>query len=597
MFSKLTNKQKQIVHSSECRIVVKACPGSGKTYSVAARLAKLLHTQYFQHKGIAVISFTRVAGEEIKKNLRKGYDINGFGYPHFIGTIDTFINRHIFLPFGHLLLGCDSRPEIVGTEFNQWYDFDTSQRRRHNGRITYREPNEYFEKVSFNADNEPIPLAPASSYHFSWKQLKKNDGTYKKVISDIIDSKWNHFAQGKVNQADANYFALKLIKEYPSILKNLCNKYSHLIIDEAQDTTDIQMSIIDRLDESGIENVLFVGDPDQAIFEWNTADAELFIKKYNSEDYSTIELLENRRSSDNICSLLNKICSIESVSTADVKNDPNIPEVKGYESNDNVQEIKNNFIEKCNELEIELNNTAILFRGKSFGEEYFELVSDSSFDHPWKNKHFHIRDIVHGKYLMENGMYEGSLRLLEKGYYKLQNQGLAYVSRSYLKKQINEKGFRLYRSELFDFINLLPSVGNKTLLEWVNETNLILEEKGYNKLQVNTGKAEVVIKGIFHKQEVSELPFNLGTIHSVKGQTFDAVLLFLRKKATKNYTNLLSSDYNELDESKRRKDKEELRLVYVACSRPKKLLWVAVPTSDLLVWKEYFGLNNEDEAV
>lgn len=594
MFNKLTDKQKEIVDSEESRIVVKACPGSGKTYSVAARLAKLLHGQDFRHKGIAVISFTRVAGEEIKKSLKEDYGIDTFDYPHFIGTIDAFINHHLFLPFGHLLLECESRPEIVGTEFNQWYDFDTSQRTRYAGRITYREPNEYFDKVSFNVNNEPIPLAPASSYHFSWKELRKADGNYKKVIADIIDSKWYHFKQGKVNQADANYFSLELLNKYPVILKSLSNKYSHLIIDEAQDTTDIQMSIIDKMDESEIENILFVGDPDQAIFEWNTADAELFIKKCENENYSEIGLEENRRSSDNICSLLNQIGSVESVSIADVKTDPCIPEVKGYESADDVQEIKNSFIEKCNELGIKLSDAAILFRGRSFGEEHFGLASDDSFDHPWKNKHFHTRDIVHGKYLMENGAFKESLRLLEKGYYKLKNQNLAYISRSYLRAQMSEKGYRLYRSELFDFVNLLPNINSKNLLEWINEVNPILEQKGYNKLEVNTGKANVPIKGLFHKQESSELPFNMGTIHSVKGQTFDAVLLFLKKKATKNYTTLIAADYNEPDESKKRKDKEELRLVYVACSRPKRLLWVAVPNTDIPNWKNYLGLNNEE---
>jgi len=589
----LSEKQKNIVDSVDSRIVVKACPGSGKTYSVSARIAKLLQQGFYKHKGIAVISFTTVAAEEIKKSLKSDYGIQ-ITYPHFIGTIDSFINQHIFLPFGHLLLGCTSRPEIVGTEYNQWYDYDASKRTRHRGRITYRDPNEYFDKVSFSKDDEPIPLSPASSYHFSWKELRKNDGEYKKVINDIIEAKWHHFKNGKVNQADANYFSLQLLEKHPLILKSLSSKYSHLVIDEAQDTTDIQMSIIDSLDNNGIENILFVGDPDQAIFEWNTADSELFMQKYNDEKYSTIELEENRRSSEKICSLLNQVGTIQSVSVADVKDDPNSPEVKGYDSADEIQQLKNSFIEKCDELGIETKSRAILFRGKSFGEEHFELIPDNSIDHPWKNKHFYIRDVVQGKFLMEKGEYKDSLRLLEKGFYKLQNPNLLYISRTYLRNQINQKGFRLYRSELFDFVNLLPSTENKNLNDWINESNVILEEKGYNKLQVNGAKASVEIKKLFHRKETSEdLPYMMGTIHSVKGQTFGAVLLFLRKRATKNYSTILSPTYNEADESKKRKDQEELRLVYVACSRPKRLLWIAVPNTDVNTWRNYFGLNRE----
>ncbi|RPG27950.1 MAG: hypothetical protein CBB72_019190 [Muricauda sp. TMED12] len=318
----------------------------------------------------------------------------------------------------------------------------------------------------------------------------------------------------------------------------------------------------------------------------------LFNKKYENENYTKIGLKENRRSSDNICSLLNQIGSVESVSIADVKTDPCIPEVKEYESAEDIQTIKDSFIEKCGKLGIELNNSAILFRGRSFGEEHFELASNNSQNHPWKDNHYYVRDLVYGKYLMEKGVFKESFLLLEKGYYKLQNQDLTFISRSFLRKQLNDKGYRLYRSELFDFINLLPVTDNKNLLEWINETNPILEQSGYKKLEVNTGKANVFIKGLFHRQESSEWPFNMGTIHSVKGQTFDAVLLFLKKKATKNYTTLLAPEYCELDESKKRKDKEEMRLVYVACSRPKRLLWVAVPNTDGMIWKNYFGLNN-----
>jgi len=82
----------------------------------------------------------------------------------------------------------------------------------------------------------------------------------------------------------------------------------------------------------------------------------------------------------------------------------------------------------------------------------------------------------------------------------------------------------------------------------------------------------------------------MGTIHSVKGQTFDATLLFLKKKAIKNYATVLAKNYNEPDESKRKKDMEELRLVYVASSRPKRLLWIATPKEDISIWQSYLGI-------
>lgn len=596
MFSSLSQKQKEIVDCQESRIVVKACPGSGKTYSVSARLANLINNVKFQHYGVAVISFTRVAADEIHNSIRDNFGLNKLGYPHFIGTIDSFINRHIFLPFGHLILNCSKRPEIVGTEFNKWYDYDSSMTRKFKGRVVARDSNYYFDKVSFHVDGELRQLMPASSYHFSWKEQKKGNGDYKKVFQDIINSKWHHFSEGKANQADANYFALKLLQDYPFILKSLSNKYSHLIVDEAQDTTDIQMEIINMLANTGIKNIILVGDPNQAIFEWNTADADLFVNKFEDVDYFNIEIKENRRCSQNICNVLNTMIGEDTISVAEDKDYPNVPEIIGYSTNDDIQAIKDIFIQKCQDLNIDLEKSSIVYRGNKFGEEHFDLAEDNSFNHPWLPNHFYVRDIIHGMFLMDRGLYSDSLRVMEKGYFKFRNPDLRYVSAKYIRDQIEEKGYRAYRKELFDFINLLPNLGDKTLAVWIGEANNKLAEKGFNNLYINAAKASLIAKNIFHKNEVSQLPYNIGTIHSVKGQTFEAVLLFLKKdSATKHYANLLAANYQEADLSKQRKDKEELRLVYVACSRPKKLLWIAVPNDDVEIWRNHLGINQIDD--
>ncbi len=396
-----------------------------------------------------------------------------------------------------------------------------------------------------------------------------------------------------INRKDANYFSLRLLEKYPLILKSLSGKYFHLIIDEAQDTTEIQMKIIEHLDRAGLKNIMFVGDPEQAIFEWNTADAVLFVNKYDDPEYHTIDLSENRRSSTNICTLLNAMVGEDISSIADVKDDKNIPQVIGYVSKDDILRLKQEFIDECETLEIPLEKAAIVFRGKKFGEEYFQLTDDSSSDNlPWVNKRYSVRDIVHGKYLSERGFYKEGLKLLERGYHRLTNQELQFVSKRFLSEQIQNNGFRAYRKILFEFIDLLPEIGDKQLADWVNEANTTIQANNFPKLEVNKAKANVIIKNLFHKIEISDLPFKMGTIHSVKGQTFDALLLFLKKKSgTKEYSNLLSLKYKEFDEIKKKKDNEELRLVYVACSRPKRLLWIVFPNEDKDIWENHFNLN------
>lgn len=90
--------------------------------------------------------------------------------------------------------------------------------------------------------------------------------------------KWKHFNAGKFNQADAIYFTFRILDKYPSITQNLVRRFPILIIDEAQDTTELQMAIIDKLSQYGAESIMLIGDPDQAIFEWNTASPHLFME-------------------------------------------------------------------------------------------------------------------------------------------------------------------------------------------------------------------------------------------------------------------------------------------------------------------------------
>ena len=98
MFSTLSDSQREIVFNKSGKFVVRACPGSGKTYCVGARLARLIHDWKKKHEGIAVLSFTNVAWQEIEKKCSEKFHIGKIPYPHYLETIDSFVNKYIFLP-------------------------------------------------------------------------------------------------------------------------------------------------------------------------------------------------------------------------------------------------------------------------------------------------------------------------------------------------------------------------------------------------------------------------------------------------------------------------------------------------------------------
>ncbi|MFA9392438.1 MAG: UvrD-helicase domain-containing protein [Prolixibacteraceae bacterium] len=580
MYNTLTEKQKEIVDCTYSKIIVKACPGSGKTYSVTARLEKLLNKKEYRHEGIVVLSFTNIACEEIKGYLKENCNISNLDYPHFIGTFDSFINNYIFLPYGHLWMNCDHRPEIVGTEYNKWFDYDSSITRWNNQKKKneINDPNYYFDKVSFGLNDEPFPLAHEMEFRFSWKKYKNQDGNYRKELNEIIDRKYFHFSQGKANQSDAIYIAYRLLKEYPQITKNLSRRFPVIIVDEAQDTTELQMAILDELISSNVNEVMLIGDPDQAIFEWNTADSSLFMGKYKNQKWHHIVLNENRRSSQNICDLLNNFYDGDMNSISEFRNNKDMPKIIGHnEDQETILNIKKKFLAECKSKDIEDNSIAIVYRGSSFGEQFFEKpqTSISVENQPWEKGYYFVRDIVHGKFLIDEGDYKEGYKLVEKGFLKLQNPEIKYVTNQFIKKRINDTGFRKFRNEVFEFLQNLPSTKDNTLLNWHKQFNQFYDYK----IKIKSAQSRVSINQFFIKPEnITHNECHIDTVHSVKGSTYDAILLYLKKRsANSDYKTILEKNYTaKTSEESMKKDEEEIRIVYVACSRPKRLIWLAV---------------------
>lgn len=281
---KLTGEQLGFL-KSEGKVVVLACPGSGKTFSVANKLLNYLDNWTDKHRGIAILSFTNVASEEIyKKMVSLNINKSIIRYPHYIGTVDSFLNEFIMLRYGYLKTRDRSRP-IIALK-NEW-------------KMPFKwRPECHRNKCVDNLDRLHIGLD---------KQLY-NGKTIVKCIPNVEDNllpcqqyKIKLHNNNIYFQSDVALFAYELLKEYPTIASAIVERFPIIILDEAQDTSEEQMAVFDLLAESGIKSMFLVGDPDQAIYEWRNANPESFIKKIESDSWKCIEFNSNFRSSQNIC--------------------------------------------------------------------------------------------------------------------------------------------------------------------------------------------------------------------------------------------------------------------------------------------------------
>lgn len=560
MFDTLTETQRRTVFKKDGKFVVRACPGSGKTYSVAARLVHKISSWPLRYQGIATVSFTNAAWQEIERQITKHFKIQKpIPYPHFLGTIDSFINQYIFLPFGHLIMGCKRRPTLVGEPHGIW-----------TGRYF---AESLFDNLSYNIDGDLYIIR---------KGTVRSDLTRN---AKILETKDSLIKAGYANQDDANYFGMRILEVYPSVAEALVQRFPMLMVDEAQDTSEIQMRIIDILIENGLNEVGLVGDPDQAIFEWHNAKPQLFIDKFDEWFENSIVLNENRRSSQNICNCTCRLSSLDETSVAindEVKECQFVPTVKTYEIG-TIKDLITEFIDLCSQNGIQVNpdNVAVLYRSKSLFNAVTGIREIALGEMPWEDKSLYCQDIAKGKYLYDSGDFRVGFKLMERAIFKV-TKNVNYCSEQDINRLIEKIGFVDFRKYVYDFVNILPKT-NCSIGEWVEKTNEEFK-KSQIKIELTVrekGKGSMFdqLFGLDNRQIVQK-DFRLGTIHSIKGETFEAVIVILKKKGIGSYYTTL------LEKNVRIEDNEELRIIYVGITRPRRLLVLAVPDqANMVAWE------------
>ena len=145
------------------------------------------------------------------------------------------------------------------------------------------------------------------------KEQIKSTKPYVLAITSIIltlDQKIDAYKKEKnaFEFVDIAKMAIRLVKEFPDIREEIKNSYQEIMIDEYQDTNDLQEMFIREIEN---HNVYMVGDIKQSIYRFRNANPSIFREKY--DDYKNhslgekIDLLENFRSRREVLESINEI--------------------------------------------------------------------------------------------------------------------------------------------------------------------------------------------------------------------------------------------------------------------------------------------------
>lgn len=564
--------QRQQYLDSRGKVIVNACPGSGKTTTVAYKLKNILEQWKSKYSGVACISFTNVAKDEINE---KFYEFTGksLSYPHLVSTIDSFINQYITLPHYHLL-GYETRPTILEdySLLDSMFQYVLNKYKIDNKPILYR----------YNPSK--VDVAANESYLFDGKKTTLIGGDldiFNKYCSNL---KKMQYQRGLLKNSDSLYLALKILKENPKVAKQLNSRFRHLIIDEAQDTSEIQHLIIKVLIANGLENVELIGDPYQSLYEWREARPDLFIDKTTSSDWNSLTMPECRRSVLPIVKAYSIFRMKEHdnlySSQSDVSKNP--LHLVYYNNLDNV-------ISKYEEISTNHRNNIVLVRGKTLLQELKAMQVDIDY---WSDKPVSPLHFIHAKSEMNHGQTKEAIKRIYRLVPVLFDPTLAedaIKKRDFL--ETNHDNYDL-KSKIILLIKNLPRF-DLTLTEWTHKLNELCEHTlglpHFSSFVLKQGKYRP--HHIKKVEEVYQQPENFSkvtTIHKVKGKTFDSIMLVL--SANSSGQNLSLNDFQRPLEM----PDEKKRMLYVAMSRPQWQLVLAVPVQNRLTAEKelsLFGCN------
>jgi len=289
--SNLNSDQIEAVETLHGPLLVIAGAGSGKTRVVTCRIANLLQSGVPAEKILGLTFTNKAAGEmqERVMNLTQSRvlistfhslgarilreSITALGYSRNFTIYDEEdVDKLLKTCIGDMAIP-DAKKELkalrnmISTAKNNW-----------------RQPDD----ISFN-EMTPGGLAFGRIYRIYQEKLKE----YNAVDFD-----------------DLLFLTVRLFREHQNIREFYQNRWSHLLIDEYQDTNAVQYELVNIL-VSKSRNLCVVGDPDQSIYSWRGANIRNILEfEKDFPGAKVVRLDRNYRSTNNILNAANALISL-----------------------------------------------------------------------------------------------------------------------------------------------------------------------------------------------------------------------------------------------------------------------------------------------
>ncbi|KAF9507163.1 hypothetical protein BS47DRAFT_1304360 [Hydnum rufescens UP504] len=286
-----------VTHDPSVPLQILAGPGSGKTRVLTCRVAHLVDHYSISPEDICAVTFTNKAANEMRERLKK-----------LIGP-----ERTMSLVMGTFHAICAKLLRIYGTRIYLNANFsicDADESKRiikdllkphlavvRDVPLTLKPAQVLSEISHFKAKgitpSQAKLAAVGTGHNFALNAISENS----RIIAEVYEEYAKELkSTNSLDFDDLLIFGVQLLKTDPNIVKNT----RHVLVDEFQDTNAIQFELMELL-ASANKCISIVGDPDQSIYGWRSADVEN-LQKMKTRLPTTVQIFleENYRSTAGI---------------------------------------------------------------------------------------------------------------------------------------------------------------------------------------------------------------------------------------------------------------------------------------------------------
>mgnify|MGYP005725875833 FL=1 len=291
IFETLNEPQRKAVTSEAQSLLVLAGAGSGKTRVIAHRVAWLIKAQNVNPHSILTVTFTNKASREMRGRIEDivQEEMGNFWCGTFHGISHRLLRTHweeAGLRKEFSILDSEDQHRVIKRVVKSMGLDDTKWPPRQIQWFINKQKDECLRSKDVEVTDD----------YFTEKMVE-----IYKVYEELCER------ESLVDFGELLLRVYVLLKTNDQVLRHYQRRFSHILVDEFQDTNEVQYQFLKMLAASG-SNFIAVGDDDQSIYGWRGAKSENINRFTN--DYKNTEIIrleQNYRSTSVILNAANEV--------------------------------------------------------------------------------------------------------------------------------------------------------------------------------------------------------------------------------------------------------------------------------------------------